>query len=74
MINKTPIQPDDRLIKGAEVNKILAISTTTRERMKSDKRIPAPDVAGKSGSPDKWLHSKIMQVLDVMIHGEDTAA
>ena len=68
------IQSNDRLIKGAEVNSILAIATTTRERMKKDGRLPAPDVIGKKGSPDKWLHSKIMQVLDNMVNGTDTAA
>ena len=68
------IQNDDRLIKGSDVNSILAIATTTRERMKKDGRLPAPDVPGKRGAADKWLHSKIMLVLDNMVNGEDTAA
>ena len=63
------IQHNDRLIKGSEVNSILAIATTTRERMKKDGRLPTPDVIGKNGSPDKWLHSKIMKVLDDMVNG-----
>lgn len=70
----TTVQPNDRLIKGAEVNSILAIATTTRERMKKDGRLPAPNVIGKNGSPDKWLHSKIMSVLDNMVNGTDTTA
>ncbi len=73
-MKKTPIQQNDRLIKGSEINSILAIATTTRERMKKDGRLPEPDVRGKNGAADKWLHSKIMQVLDVMVNGEGTAA
>ena len=64
------IQSNDRLIKGAEVNSILAIATTTRERMKKDGRLPVPDVPGKNGAADKWLHSKIMMVLDTMVNGK----
>ena len=68
----TPIL-DDYLIDGQYFNKILSISSSTRNRMKKDGRIPPPDIAGKNGSGDKWLYSSAMKCLTEMCQNKEVS-